>query len=326
MSIAVISLVLSLGAAVAGAWALVTVAKLNKSFDIEGEFFHDWLDQHEEEIGDLITKVVSLQSDIDDYLSDGQVTVPPTKKSATAPTSPLITANIARIDDGLPLQGHTFVLGNSNGGKSNLIMGQIIKRLANGQEVHVIDTKEEIGPIFGRHCEVVGPEGAEDKFAEMLSIAKERRKLFAEASGRLKKPVRDLGEYMKVTGERLPIITLIIEEMIVLMDQIKEEDLITMLVMCRSAGIFVLAVSQYLDRNILSRKGAVNFNTRVFLGRYDRIAASILFGTLEKADTDRIKEYVGFPGKAAIQEGNTITTRTMPLITEGHLAPFFGEE
>lgn len=266
--------------------------------------------------------IEKLYEEIDMLASDGpQPEMPRPKPIARAELH-----NQRELNDGLPLHGHTLIVGQSGSGKSNVLMSQIIRRLKQNQELHCIDTKDEIEPIFGRHVQCVPADMASHKFEEMLKIAKERRQLFAATSQIHHRPIRDFGEYYKATGIKLPVVTLICEELIVLTAEVDEDLLIKLLVTGRSAGVFVIALSQYLKADILSRKGTVNFNTNVFLGKYDSIAIGLLFGNVEKQDVLALKEFLGAPGKGAVMEQGVLTTSTFPQVTEDFLMPFFGGE
>jgi len=234
--------------------------------------------------------------------------------------------NQRELQDGLPLHGHLIVVGQSGSGKSNILMGQIIRRLRAGQELHCIDVKGEMEPIFGGHVKCVPTEQAKAKFEELLDIAKKRRELFAVTSQARRRPIRDYIEYEKVTGERMPIVTLLCEELIVLMSEVDEDLLVRLLVLGRSAGVFVICAAQYLKADILSRKGSVNFNTQVFLGKYDSVSIGILFGNLEREETKALKEFLGPPGRGAVCEQGRLSTRIFPEVTVDYLLPFFDKD
>ncbi len=227
--------------------------------------------------------------------------------------------------DGLPLRAHTIIVGNSGSGKSNTVMSLIIRKLRDNQQIHIIDAKYELGPIFGKSKDVwvTKPEHAEAKFDELIAMAQMRQTMFAQTSELCKCPCRDTGEYFKITGLKLPIISLIVEELIVTMDVVDESKLIQLLVIGRSAGINVVACSQYLKADILSRKGSVNFSSRVFLGRYDDVTVGILFGTIDKAQKEEFKNYVGAPGHAITEIDGKFSTKHMPRISEDQLSEFF---
>lgn len=279
------------------------------------------LEENQEDLLDLIER---LQAEIDMIASDGPQ---PETTKATGPKPKAVSVDDGNVvpleSDGLPLQGHTICVGQSGSGKSNVGMSQIIRRLRDGQRLYCIDTKNELGPIFRRHMvEVVKPEDGEDLIRRLLAIAAERQELFERTSEELEMPCRDYGEYFKRTGEKLPIITLIVEEMIVLMPIIGQDLLIQLLVIGRSAGVFVFAMAQYLKADILDRKGSVNFNTRIFMGKYDSIGIGILFGNMDKSESAQVKEFVGSPGKAAVDENGLIRLVSMPRVEDFHLAPY----
>lgn len=231
--------------------------------------------------------------------------------------------NLKELNDGLAIDAHTIVVGNSGSGKTNVVISGIINRLRNGVKVKIIDVKNELGQIFGAHAEIYTINQAEQQMRELLLLAEERRELFNKTSQETKRPCRDYKEYKQITGENLPIICLIIEELVVFMNKVDEKKLIEMLVICRSAGIFVLAVSQYLNKSILSREGSVNFSQRVFLGKPDMITFRILFGTISRQEANEFSEHLTGPGKAIVQTGSYFELRVMPEVTEEYLLPYF---
>lgn len=223
----------------------------------------------------------------------------------------------------LSLHGHTIVVGQTGSGKSNILMSQIIERLRDGQQLHCIDVKDEIRPIFGRHVQCVSLAEASKKFDELLWVAQERRDLFSAASADKHRPCRDYREYETITGIRLPVITLVCEELIVLRSEVDESKLINLLVIGRSAGVFVFCLSQYLKADILSRKGSINFTTQVFIGKFDSVSVRLLFGTLNKEELAAVKEYVGKPGYGAVMCKGEMTLHKFAEVAESDLLPFF---
>lgn len=271
---------------------------------------------------DLQIKI--LVRDVDMLHSLGQ-TVAIAPKVPQSKTRISVEGNEVELTDGLPLQGHVLIIGQSGSGKSVLVMTQLMRRVRGQQEVHCIDTKGEIKPIFGKYVDCVAPEDAGDKFTELLAIAKQRQKLFSDTTAKFQTPCRDFSEYFEITGDKLPIVSLVVEELIVLMEMVDEAKLIEMLVIGRSAGVFVVALSQYMKAEILSRKGLVNFGTRVFLGQYDNVSCNLIFN-MDKGTRNQIETFVGLPGKAAVQENGKITTRAMPMVLKEHLIPFIKHE
>lgn len=244
--------------------------------------------------------------------------------TSTAPLAPIVddnTGNRRELESTrLPKQGHAMIVGKSGSGKSNVAMGLIIERIESGQQIYIIDTKNELGPLFKRHCaKVVDENGADRLFTELAQEAKRRQDLFAEVTEKHKKPCRDLGEYLKITGNKLPIITLVIEELVALSEVIEQARLVRLLVIGRSAGIFVVALAQYLRRDVIDRKGSINFNTKVFLGAYDRIAFDLLFGSVPNNVLKEVQEYLGSPGKGVIEENGSLGYRTFARVHDYHL-------
>lgn len=222
--------------------------------------------------------------------------------------------------DGLPLTGHTVIVGQSGSGKSNVAMSQIMRRIQDGHEVYIVDTKAELGPLFRKHVKrSVNADDADKLFDELINIANKRQELFADTMEKLKRPCRDRGEYFKLTGNKLPVISVFIEELIALMETVDEGKLIKLLVLGRSAGVFVVALAQYLRSDTLSKKGSINFNTKVYLGRYDKDSFSILFGYPPKDTKEELQNFLGSPGKGVVEEAGNLTTRTFPRIEDYHL-------
>lgn len=274
----------------------------------------------DEELVAILAALDMLSRDVDMLCSDGQA--PPVNTKSHSAPKVTIPGNVGEINDGLPLEGHGLIVGKSGSGKSYVLMSQIIRRIKAGQQVHCIDTKDEISPIFGDYIQCVSTTGAERKIKDMLKLAQERRELFKTATKQYNRPCRNFHEYKALTGEDMPVICLVVEELIVLMGIIDEDPLIEMLVVCRSAGVFVVCLAQVIKADILSRKGTLNFNWQVWLGKYDRIAASLLFGNLDKIDQKTIADHVGEPGAAAIQMDGEIVCTQMPNVTEDYLIPF----
>lgn len=277
-------------------------------------------DEYDALVEEYDVQVRILTRDLDLLHSEGQVVSSAPKKTKLI----AVDGNEIELTDGLPLQGHILIVGETGSGKSMLVTTQIMRRIRGGQLVHCIDTKGEIEPNFGHYVDCVTPDGAVAKFDELLDIATIRRELFRATVKSKGVPCANHGDYFRITGEKLPIIALIVEELIVLMGTVPEKKLIEMLVICRSAGIFVVCLAQYMKADILSRQGMINFGTRVFLGQYDNVSCNLIF-TLNKQTKSMVEEFVGEPGKAAIQEAGKISTRAMPLVEDSHLIPFIQE-
>jgi hypothetical protein len=83
-----------------------------------------------------------------------------------------------------------------------------------------------------------------------------------------------------------------------------------------------VCLAQYLKADILSRKGSVNFNTRVFLGKYDRIAAASCSATTLRRTRAAVDGAPGDAGKAVVEVDGDWTCVNMPRVTDAYLRPF----
>ncbi len=203
-------------------------------------------------------------------------------------------------------------------------MAYLMRKLTAGHQVYIVDTKREFSSIFGKHKQVTvfDLETANDAFDRLVKLADERQVLFEQAATSHQKFCRNFGDYFKLTGIKLPVVTLVLEELTVTMQETNKDRLIRLLSIGRSAGIYVCAVGQYLRADILDRAGTVNFTTRVYLGPYDRQTVNTLFQGVDKQAHEEIKEYVGAPGKAYVHENGKLTTRYMPLVSDSILEEF----
>lgn len=244
--------------------------------------------------------------------------------TSTAPLAPLLDDNAGNRreleSDGLPLQGHMIIVGQSGSGKSNIAKNQVIRRISSGQQLYLVDTKNELGPLFERHCvKVVGADGADKLFAELRQEAARRQQLFADVVRNQKKSCENIGDYQKLTGNKLPIITVVVEELIDLNKSIDMDKLVSLLVIGRSAGVFVLALAQLFRNDIIDRKGSANFNTKVFLGKFDAIAFRLMFPTASKQDQSRAMDYLGAPGKGYVEEYGEVYLHQFPQVEKHHV-------
>lgn len=250
----------------------------------------------------LIDKIIC---DIDLLASEGQV----------KPITRVINPNI-KIDP-LPITDHGIVVGKTKSGKTNLLFSQIIRKINSGQEVRIIDVKKEIGPIFRNHATIIDGKDAVAEFQNIVKLAEERQELFAEASNEYKKPVTNIEKYRQVTGRSLPDITLVVEELLYLKEcGIDESSLIKALVICRSAGIWILVAVQLLRQDVLSRKGSINFGYRAFQGPYDRWAFDTLFPSADDEFKNKARQFLGQAGKAVISIDDNYSVETIPYIED----------
>lgn len=198
---------------------------------------------------------------------------------------------------------------------------QIMRRLSDGQEVHIVDKKNELGPIFKKHAKIWNASETEEAIAFLREKIEERTILFANTMEEFGYPIEGIDDYVEMTGNSLPIITLVIEEWLALIDEnVNINVLNSLLMLGRSSGVYVMVLAQYINDKIMKRKTSINFTTVVFLGKFDRIAANILFGTLEKEFVTEAQRFMGPPGKALIYANNAMNMVVVPKINRELLA------
>ena len=201
-----------------------------------------------------------------------------------------------------------------------------MRRLRGGQKVYIIDSKVELTQLFRKVATCVTLNLAELLLEDMVKLAKERQELFNDTAEKLTTPCVNHGDYFKLTGEKLPIICVVVEELILFVDEVPLNSLIKLMVAGRSAGVFVVACTQYLKADIFPRKASQNFHTRVFLGPYDDIQLRLMFQGLAKVDHEDLKLFLGPVGKAVIDENGKLSTRTMPEVMDSELVSFMKGE
>lgn len=257
-----------------------------------------------------------LVNDIDLLSSYGQVPIKePLVKSAEIPKP---NHNLIIESDDLPLRDHGLVVGKTKSGKSNVLNSLIIRSVQDNQEVRILDVKREMGPVFGNHCVIIDRDDAAQAFIDVVNEADERQKIFAEASKRSGKRIANLDDYHNVTGDySLRHVKLVVEEWMYLNeDGIDDSQLIKAMVICRSAGIWLLVALQLLRNDTMSRKASINFGFRVFLGPYDTWAFKSMFDGADEAFKEKAKKFLGKSGKAVVSIEGELETRTMPFIED----------
>lgn len=218
-------------------------------------------------------------------------------------------------DDGIPLIGHGIIVGQSGTGKTNSLMIGIMRRIEAGHKLFIIDSKHELGQIFNNHAKVYNSDEAAAVIKQLIEIAEDRAIMFDEAALKFKEPVRDIIEYEKVTGTKLPVISLIIEELILIIDEIDIDELTKLFVAGRSSGVFCLVLAQYLNAKILPKKASTNLHTKVFLGPVDFVGLRTLFpGGIPKHIQTKADTFLGPAGNAMCYMDNEFTFKKLPEI------------
>lgn len=217
-----------------------------------------------------------------------------------------VDPNKKPIQDPIPHEGHCILVGQNGSGKTNTMMVSLLSRMEDGHEVHLIDTKGELGQIFENHVSVYKPEDVVKVIRKFTQAAKDRMEFFATTGRQLKQPIRDIKEYREVTGKPMPTISIIIEELIVVTDAIDADELTELFVAGRASGIYVFALAQLLKADILPRKCSVNILTKIFMGAPDKIALRVLYpGGIPDHVMSEASRHLGPSGQALMYDGRT---------------------
>jgi len=268
-----------------------------------------------------------IYADIDLLFSEGQAS-PQTLAKIDALPGPRPfkpDPNMIDIEDPLPVVGHVLVSGQSGGGKTNALMLAARTRLLAGHQVHIIDSKNELAQIFERHAKVYTPDQTAKVVKLLVQAAKDRMQIFSDTGRRLKEPCRDIWEYERLTGKEMPVISLVVEELILLLEYITSSELTRLYVAGRSSGVFVFAATQMLKANIIERECSINITRRVYLGAPDKIAMRVMFpGGIPKEVMARAEQHLGPAGHGLMFDSQTseFTIIKLPRVPDEMLAEF----
>lgn len=238
----------------------------------------------------------------------------------TAPkATEMVSPNLKPVHSGLPLIGHTLLVGQNGSGKSNVLMSAVIERWQKKHTLYLVDTKQELAQLFEQ---IVPSQNIIEDLRDvpklvqtLLNAGQVRRDMFNTEARKRKEPIRDHIEYEEVTGQRLPIITLFIEELVVVAETLGPELFTKMFVMLRSAGIFIFAVSQRLKTTILPSEASTNIVNKVYLGAPDKYQFGSMFPEgLPDHISREAKQLLGPPGMALLYTNNEYEFKQMPRI------------
>lgn len=301
------------------------VRELIKQRDAASTRTHTRLAEGMNEIHDVLDAYHKLfrelRDDVDLLCSQDEVPMPTQAKVAYQPSAKQLAQieevvesfnsapNLKPVECGLPLHGHTLLVGQNGSGKSNVLMMAVIERWQKGEQMYLIDTKGELVQLFGN---IIPAKNIIDDLKDvpklvktLLDVGKVRRDQFTAEALKRKEPVLDYQEYEQVTGNRMKRITLFVEELVVVAETLGADQFNKMFVMLRSAGIFVFAVSQRLKANILPTEASTNIVNKVFLGPADTLQFKSMFPEgLPTAILNEAKTTLGPPGFALVYAKN----------------------
>jgi hypothetical protein len=189
---------------------------------------------------------------------------------------------------------HTLLHGETRSGKTTSIHNLIVQAhiLAHHADVrfYMTDVKRELGAAWGRSpllaapvqndasgageliTELVqGQDGVLSRYEQFEALANERNVICA-----------NIREYERHTGQRPPLVFVVIDELNALLEMAKKGDelqraLTILLQTGAAAGFYVIAGAQYLNAKVFGRDATQQFVSRAHFGTHDATALRMLF-------------------------------------------------
>lgn len=290
----------------------------------------------DEQMAKCFQEVANQGQELDDLYAGHQppVTQPAGKRGAVVVTGPSeldlppsspksVGPNTVIPDDGLPIGCHSVVTGGTGMGKSNTVITGIMRRLEATHRVIIVDSKNELGQIFDDHAEVIPVEEATDTVNTLIVEADTRMKMFSKLAKELREPILNVDDYEEITGETLPRICMVIEEITAFNAYIDMDSLMKVHSLGRSSGVSCFTVGQTINKDILPPSITRNIDCKVYLGKPDRYAFMSLFPSgIPNEIKARFNGFLGKPGKALIQINNDFQLRELPFVSKDLMKQF----
>jgi S-DNA-T family DNA segregation ATPase FtsK/SpoIIIE len=185
----------------------------------------------------------------------------------------LIVADLADIP-------HLLIGGITGGGKSNAIHVIVNSLLPAKPEIILIDLKMSEYNYLENHCLIVTDhDGAGQTLARLVGEMRRRQRLLKAAK------CVNIAKY-NVRQEPLPYIVLVIDELAELDDEAAQDNVETLLRLCRASGICIIAATQRPDANTFKRFGQskANFRGRLCFQVADAVNSKIILDNGMAAD------------------------------------------
>lgn len=227
--------------------------------------------------------------------------------------------------DGLSLTKHIFITGQTGKGKSNTAIIGIMRRIEAGHDVRIIDSKRQLSQLFKRHASIYTPQQATSVITELVTEADRRMQLFDAAAEEYGEPIADVWEYEDITGIELPIISLVIEELLVITSLIDHDVLKKLLALGRSSGVFCYSLAQRASNEVIPSSIMVNFQVRVYLGAADMYAFKSMFpGGIPSKIKSQLDNHLGPVGHALVYNDDLFELIKFPAVSRELSKQFMG--
>ncbi|HEX6293416.1 MAG TPA: FtsK/SpoIIIE domain-containing protein [Herpetosiphonaceae bacterium] len=210
---------------------------------------------------------------------------------------------------------HGLYHGDTGSGKTNAInsmIAQLHHMVAAGVplQLYAADYKRELSATWSRSALfesgiLTEPGEIAEMLGELGGMVRTRYELFEDTSRRYERVVENYSAYASVTGETLPVVICIVDELNAALEASRKnaplaENLRSLLQIGRGAGVLVQGGFQYMRAENFGRDGSKQFVTRAHFGAYDQTAVAMLFGS--KVDHNALQQVIdGTPGRGIIK-------------------------
>lgn len=189
---------------------------------------------------------------------------------------------------------HTLLHGETRSGKTTSIHNLVVQAhvLAHHADVrfYMTDVKRELGAAWGRSPLLAAPvqndaSGAGELITELVQGQDGVLSRYEQFEGLAHKRnviCANIREYERHTGQRPPLVFVVIDELNALLELAKKGDelqraLTILLQTGAAAGFYVIAGAQYLNAKVFGRDATQQFVSRAHFGTYDSVALRMLF-------------------------------------------------
>lgn len=200
---------------------------------------------------------------------------------------------------------HQIMLGDTGSGKTSALNSLIVQLhhiVASGTPMHLfaVDRKQQLDATWSRSALMKDRVGTTVDHAivilrYMLVELDRRMQLFKQTGKDLDRVITDRKSYTAVTGESLPILLFVFDEMNAILETCADKALIaemmsalaSIMQMGRGAGVFVWGGAQYVTADVYGRALTKQFVNRFVLGAWDSTANNLTFTGAKVRDEDR---------------------------------------
>jgi len=190
---------------------------------------------------------------------------------------------------------HALFHGDTGGGKTNAIDSMIVQlhRMAERSvslQLYAGDYKRELATTWRRSSLFAEgiqtePKDIANMLADLAEETRLRQAAFERAGTATGRIIRNYSEYVNATGDRLPVVVCIVDELNAVLEASAgtelDSNLRTLLQMGRASAVLVHGGFQYMTSNVFGRDGSKQFITRAHFGAYDQTAVKMLFGAVD---------------------------------------------